>query len=73
MKIKVYILGEILPETQKRYPHIDLRKFKTLYDSWRQKGIRNGYHSPQFYTLSWKRGWLSITDADSLRNYIGVL
>ena len=73
MKVKVYILSEILPETQARYPHIDLRKFKTLYDGWRQKGIRNGIHSPQFYTFSWKRGWLSPTDAESLRNYIGVL
>ena len=40
MKVKVYILGDILPETQARYPHIDLRKFDVLYHGWRQQGIR---------------------------------
>ena len=69
---KVYILATILPETQARYPHINLKKFKTLYDRWRTKGIRRGLHSAAFYTLSWQRGWLSKNDADSLRNYIGL-
>ena len=72
MKDKVYILGEILPETQARYPHIDLRKFKTLYDGWRAQGLRNKLHSGSFYTLGWSRGWLSKKAADSLREYIGL-
>ena len=71
MKNKVYILGEILSETQARFPHIDLRKFKILYDGWRQQGIRAGRKS-QFYSMAWKRGWISTKDADSLRKYIGI-
>ena len=72
MKIKVYILGDILTETQARYPHIDLRKFKTLYDGWRAQGLRQKTHSTTFYTDAWNRGWLSQKDADSLRKYIGL-
>ena len=69
---KVYILAEILTETQARYPHIDLRKFKTLYDGWRAKGLRQKTHSPFFYSNAWKRGWLAPKDADPLRKYIGL-
>ena len=72
MKVKIYILGEILPETQSCYPHIDLRKFKTLYDGWRAQGLRKKLHSGSFYTLGWTRGWLSPKAADSLREYIGL-
>ena len=71
MKEKVYILGDVLPETQRRYPHINLRKFKTLYDGWRQQGMRCGRHG-QTFSAMWKRGWLSKRDADDLRNYIGL-
>ena len=72
MKNKVYILAEILSETQARYPHINLRKFKILYDGWRQQGLRHKQHSPFTYTEAWKRGWLAPKDADDLRKYIGV-
>lgn len=70
---KVYILAEIFTETQERFPHIDLRKFKTLYDGWRAQGMRLKIHSGSFYTLGWSRGWLSKKAADSLRKYIGLL
>ena len=73
MKNKVYILAEIFSETQALYPHIDLRKFKLLYDGWRYQGTRNKTHSPSYYTLAWQRGWLAKKAADSLRKYIGVL
>ena len=73
MNSKVYILAEILKETQARYPHIDIRKFKTLYDGWRAQGLRNKTHSTTFYTDAWKRGWLFPKDAISIRKYIGVL
>ena len=69
---KVYILADIFAETQARYPHIDLRRMKTLYDGWRTKGLRKKIHSPFFYSEAWKRGWLSGKDADSLREYIGL-
>ncbi|MBQ3673591.1 MAG: hypothetical protein II928_03870 [Paludibacteraceae bacterium] len=72
MNEKVYILADILPETQTRYPHIDLRRMKTLYDGWRAKGLRQKTHSSFFYSYAWKRGWLSKNDADSLREYIGL-
>ena len=72
MNNKVYLLADILPETQSRFPHINIRKFKTLYDCWRAKGIRNKTHSRAFYTYSWKRGWLAENDALALRQYIGL-
>ena len=71
MKEKVYILADILPETQARFPHIDLKKFRILYDGWRAQGLRHGRNS-QFYTVAWNRGWLSKNAADSLRQYIGI-
>ena len=36
-----------------------IKKFKILYDDWRQKELRAKQHAASFYTLSWKRGWLS--------------
>ena len=72
MKDKVYLMADILPETQKRYPHISIKKFRTLYDGWRAKGLRNKTHSRAFYTYSWNRGWLSEKDAISFREYIGL-
>ncbi len=73
MNKKVYILDEILTETQNRYPHIDLRKFKTLYDGWRQQGLRHRSHPCSYYTLAWQRGWLAPEAADDFRKYIGLL
>ena len=73
MNNKVDIQITIFEETRKRFPHIDMKKFKILYDGWRAQGLRNKRHSTTFYTDSWNRGWLSEKDADSLRKYIGVL
>lgn len=72
MKNKVYILAEILGETQKRFPHIDLKKFVILYDGWRAQSVRRG-RKGSYFTYMWKRGWLSPKDADELRKYIGLL
>ena len=72
MKKKVYILGDILTETQARFPHIDLRKFDILYHGWRQQGFRNG-RPRQFYVVAWRRGWLAPKDASDFRKYIGLV
>lgn len=45
-------------------------RFKTLYEGWRQQGLRHNTHSRFFYTNAWKRGWLTAADWLSLRNYI---
>ena len=73
MKKAVDIQVTIFAETQAKFPHIDWRKFKILYQGWRQQGLRQKIHPPSFYTLAWKRGDLKPKDADSLRKYIGVL
>ena len=72
MKEKVWIMADILPETKKRYPHINLKKFEILYHGWRRKCIRHGRNS-QFFVYAWKRGWLSRSDAYDFRKYIGLL
>ncbi len=60
-------------QKQYRYESRDARNhnFEVLYHGWRQKGIRHG-RSHQFYSVSWKRGWISRRDADDLRKYIGL-
>ena len=72
MKNKVYIFADIFSETQRQFPHIDLRKFEILFSGWRQQGIRHGL-SYQFYWIAWRRGWLAKKDADDLRKYIGLI
>ena len=73
MKEKVDIQITVFDETTARYPWITPKKFKVLYDGWRAKGLRLGWHSTSFYTDAWRRGFLAPKDADSLRNYIGIL
>ena len=72
MRNKVYIMADIFAETQRRFPHIDLKRILILYHGWRQQGIRHG-RAAQFYTIAFKRGWLSQRDADDFRKYIGLL
>ena len=72
MKNSVDIQVTIFAETQARYPHIDWRKFKILYDGWRAQGLRNKTHSAPFYTTAWRRGYLAPKDANELRKYIGL-
>lgn len=71
MNEKVYILGDILQETKKRFPYVTFDKFVLLYYGWRQQGIRHGRNAP-FYSVAWKRGWLAPKDADDFRKYIGL-
>ena len=47
-----------------------IKKFKILYDDWRQKELRAKQHAASFYTLSWKRGWLSQADFVRFRAYV---
>jgi len=46
-----------------------LLKFKVLYDCWRAKELRHKRHSANFYTMSWKRGWLPQADFIRWRDY----
>jgi hypothetical protein len=47
-----------------------VKKFKFLYDDWRQKELRAKVHAASFYTKAWKRGWLSQADFVRLRDYV---
>ena len=47
-----------------------IKKFKFLYDDWRQKELRAKVHAASFYTLSWRRGWLPQADFVRFRNYV---
>ena len=47
-----------------------VKKFKTLYDDWRQKELRAKLHAASFYTKAWKRGWLSQADFVRFRDYV---
>ena len=71
MKKKVDIQITLFAETQNRYPHINVHKFEVLYHGWRTQCQRHGRNS-QFFTVAWKRGWLSEKDADEFRKYIGL-
>ena len=46
-----------------------IKKFKTVYDGWRQAGLRAHRHTAAYYTRAWKRGWLSQADFISFRDY----
>ena len=72
MKEKVWILADILQETQAKYPHVDLKGMDKLYHGWRTQSVRHG-RNKQFFSVAWKRGWLSPKDADDFREYIGLL
>ncbi len=52
-------MDTILEETQKKFPHIDHRKLKILFDGWRAQGLRRKQHSHTHYTTVWRRGWMS--------------
>ena len=47
-----------------------IKKFKILYDDWRQKELRAKIHAASFYTRSWRRGWLSQADFERFRDYV---
>ena len=47
-----------------------VKKFKFLYDNWRQKELRAKVHAASFYTLSWRRGWLPQADFVRFRDYV---
>ena len=49
-----------------------VKKFKFLYDNWRQKELRAKVHAASFYTLSWRRGWLPQADFVRFRDYVMV-
>ena len=60
---KVY-LDDIRAELQEHMNYKDpIYAFDVLYTGWRQKGLRAGTHSEQFYTLAKRRGWMYNKDA----------
>ena len=73
-KRRVY-LAAIRRELQARYKYESREKrnhaFAVLYHGWRQQGVRHG-RNYQFYKESWRRGWMSVYDAVSLCEYIGL-
>lgn len=73
-KKRVY-LAAIRRELQARYKYEFREKrnhaFEVLYYGWRRRCFRRGRNST-FFTLAWQRGWLSVKDADDLREYIGL-
>jgi len=68
---KVWLWANIFEETQKRFPHVNMRKFKVLFHGWTRQNVRRGHFPQHFYDI-WKRGWLSKRDADDFRKYIGL-
>lgn len=46
-----------------------IKKFKTVYNGWRQAELRAHRHTAAYYARAWKRGWLSQADFVSFRNY----
>lgn len=45
------------------------RKFKEIYAAWRTTELRHKHRNPQFFTVAWKRGWLSIDEFVRFREY----
>jgi len=45
-------------------------KFKELWDSWRHWCICHQIHTPQFFRVKWKDGWLKKKEAAELCNYL---
>ena len=61
----------LLQERDPEWKHPKMiKKFKTLYDNWRQKELRAKVHAASFYTLSWRRGWLPQADFVRFRDYV---
>ena len=74
-KEKRVYLAAIRRELQAQYRYESREKrnwaFEILFHGWRQEGIRHGRKSP-FFTVVWKRGWITQKDAGDLRKYIGL-
>ena len=69
---KVLIISALnaLQERDQDWKHPAMvKKFKFLYDNWRQKELRAKVHAASFYTLSWRRGWLPQADFIRFRDY----
>ena len=68
-------LAAIRRELQAQYKYESREKrnsaFEVLFHGWRQKGIRHGRLGP-YFSVMWKRGWVTQKDARSLRKYIGL-
>ena len=70
---KKVLIVSVLNALEARDPEWNLpevaRKFKVLYQGWRQTELRAKRHTGFFYTNSWQRGWLPQADFIRFRNY----
>ena len=72
-KEKKVLIVSVLNELESRDPEWNLpevaRKFKFLYQGWRQAELRAKRHTGFFYSKSWQRGWLPQADFIRFRDY----
>ena len=70
-KVMICSVLTLLQERDPEWKHPAMvKKFKFLYDNWRQKELRAKVHAASFYTLSWRRGWLPQADFVRFRDYV---
>ena len=74
-KEKHIYLAAIRRDLQAQYHYESREKrnkaFEILFSGWRQKGIRHGRQAT-YFSVMWKRGWITQKDAIDLRKYIGL-
>ncbi len=69
-KRDIFEVLELLAQRDPAWKRVKmLPKFKALYDGWRATELRHKEHTRFFYSVSWKRGWLPITDWNRFRDY----
>ena len=69
-KVFIFSALTLLQERDPDWKHpAMIKKFKFLYDDWRQKELRAKVHTGFFYTKSWQRGWLPQADFIRFRDY----
>lgn len=70
---KVMILSALdqLKDRDPAWAHVKmLPKFKTLYQCWAIKCVRNKKHPKEYYVRKWRDGWLPTTEFLGFLNYV---
>ena len=69
-KVMITSALTLLQERDPAWKHPKMQQqFKTLFQGWRQAELRAKRHTGYFYSISWKRGWLSQDDFVRFRDY----
>ena len=69
-KVMIFSVLTLLQERDPEWKCLAMvKKFKTVYDGWRQAELRAKRHTGFFYTNSWQRGWLPQADFIRFRDY----